>query len=288
MSGQIVSASAFVRNFGAYSRTAASEPVHILHHGKAVLSLIATEHLRRLSNSRTGYLSKDRASLELVIDGMSVHVVITDPDLNVLCINPAARHACGIDSDRVNVPLSSLLGPPFEFILRAAERVRDSGMTETLEADTLTQPVQTFRVKIENVAGGVSIVSEEITAQSVAREQHEAVVAYDKLIDSLPGLARGTINHRGLISSTSSRLAEMIQSDTDRLVGTRLSAIFDVSARSKVTDAVEALLSDQKDFSFPTLLHTASAGKVPVVITAVSRQSRRGQAGVFLLSEYRE
>lgn len=95
LSGKMVSATAFVRNFGAYARTAGAEPIHILNHGRPAWSLIATDQFMRLSEAGGGGAGegRDRLALTMILDAIDTHVIMTDAELTIVRVNVAARHA---------------------------------------------------------------------------------------------------------------------------------------------------------------------------------------------------
>ena len=289
LSGKVVSATAFVRNFGAYARTAGSEPIHILNHGRPAWSLIATDHLARLADSRMGTPGDhDKQILSMILNTISTSVIMTDADLRVERVNHAARHGLLIhDADVYGKPLNDIIREPrYQFILRAVERVRDTGVSETLEVDTERAPHRTFQVKIERFGDGLAIFSEETTAQTLVRERHEAANAYETLMDALPGLARGAINPRGIISSASPALADLVQSDTGRIIGMRLSSLFHTTMRTAVTDAIEALLDDRKPFTMDARLQAGGTDTTSVTLSVSATGAHgRENGAIFLLQK---
>lgn len=288
LSGKVVSATAFVRNFGAYARTAGAEPIHILNHGRPAWSLIATEQLVRLSDTRAGggEGQQDRMTLNMVMDTISTRVIVMDASLIVQRMNIAARHSVLLGEDEVRgVPLEQILDDPaYQFVLRAAERVRDTGDSETFELDTAAPPPRTFRVHLERFGDGLVMFSDDITAQTQVRQRHAISGAYEELMDALPGLARGTINARGIIRSASPALAQLVQSEPDRIVGMRLASLFHTAERAEVSDAIEELLSERKPFTLSSRLQAGGMTTTPVALSAApcAVPARDGDA-VFLL-----
>lgn len=290
LSGKVVSATAFVRNFGAYARTAGSEPIHILNHGRPAWSLISTDHLARLADARTGVSEggHDRLALAMVLDTISTLVVMTDLDFRILRINPAARHAMLVDDDDIRgSSLSSLVSDlRYQFVLRAAERVRDTGVSETFELDTVSTPIRTFHVKVERFADGLVMFADETTAQTLVRERHDVANAYEVLMDALPGLARGVVNARGVISFASPALADLVQTEQSRIVGMRLASLFHTSVRTAISDAIEGLLDDKAPFTMPAILQGGGTDTTPVTVSASPHSAHgREDGAVFLLQK---
>lgn len=288
--GKVVSATAFVRNFGAYARTAGSEPIHILNHGRPAWSLIATDHLARLADARGGGQdqAQDRLALSMVLDTIMTQVIMLDMDMRIIRMNPSARHALMVEDEEVRgVPLNSVMRDiRYQFVLRAVERVRDTGVSESFEVDSIAPPHRTFNVKVERFADGIVIFSDETTAQTLVRERHNAAITYETLMDALPGLARGAINVRGVITKASSALAELVQTDPGRIVGMRLSSLFHTASRTAVTDALEGLLDDRQGFTMSATLQGGGTETTVVTLSASPNPVHgRDDGAIFLLQK---
>ncbi|MET0137161.1 MAG: PAS domain-containing protein, partial [Sphingobium sp.] len=266
--GKVVTATAFVRNFGAYARNAGSEPIHILNHGRPAWSLIATDYLNRLARSGGGGSEEDRLALTMILDTISTRVIMTDADLRVVRMNSAARHAFMIGDEAVQgVPLASLMPEQRnQFFLRAVERVNLTGVTEALDMDVPGRPTRTFHVKVERYAEGVAIFSDETTAQTLVRDRYAIADAYEELMDALPGLARGTMNARGIITQSSPALADLVQTEPAKLEGMRLPSLFHTSVRADVSDAVEEMLNNRTPFTLPAMLQTGGIETTSVTL----------------------
>ncbi len=283
--GKVVSATAFVRNFGAYARNAGSEPIHILNHGRPAWSLIATDYLNRLAKGGAGGTDPDRAAFTMVLDTISTRVVMTDTDLHIVRINAAARHTLMLGDDEViGMPLASLLtNQRYQFILRAVERVNQTGISETIDVDTQQQPSRSYHMKIERYAEGVAIFSEDMTAQTLVRDRYAVADAYEELMDGLPGLARGSINARGIIISPSSGLAQMAQTERGKIVGMRLSSLFHTTVRSEVADAIENMLNNRAAFTMEANLQTGGIKTLPVILSVTPNPIHGHQDGAIFL-----
>jgi PAS domain-containing protein len=286
--GKVVSATAFVRNFGAYARNAGSEPIHILNHGRPAWSLIATEYLDKLAKAGPGGSGEDRLALAMVLDTIATQVIMVDADLNIVRINPAACHNMQVNDDDVRgIPFASIVPDHrFQFLIRAVERVNQTGISEALDVDTPEQPPRTFHVKVERYGEGLVIFADETTAQMLIRERYAVADAYEELIDALPGLARGTINARGVITSPSTALADLVQTDRSKIVGMRLSSLFHTSVRSEVTDAIENMLSNRSPFTMPAILQAGGMETMEVTFSAMPHPAHgREDRAIFLLQK---
>lgn len=290
LQGKVVSATAFVRNFGAYARNAGAEPIHILNHGRPAWSLVTTEQLERLAEAQSGPSGSesDRLTLNKVLESIHTSVIVVDRQLRIVRINSLGRKGLNVENeDAIGVPLARLLTDQrFSFILRAVERVRDTGINEELDVDTFTVPVHSYHMKIEQFPEGIAILSEDVTAQALARERYSAASIYEELMDALPGLARGTINARSVIVSASTALSHLVQTDADRIVGMRLTSLFHATVRGEVTDAVEALLADRKPFTLDTSLQTGGMNTMAVTLSATPNPLHGNDDGaIFLLQK---
>ncbi|MCE7797945.1 PAS domain-containing protein [Sphingobium sufflavum] len=286
--GKVVSATAFVRNFGAYARNAGSEPIHILNHGRPAWSLITTDYLNRLAKAGAGGSEQDRVALAMILDTIPTLVIMTDGDLQIVRINSAARHALRVgDEDVHGTSLSSLIADQrYQFVLRAVERVGQTGITETLDVDTVNAPPRTYHVKVERHAEGVAIFADETTAQTLVRDRYAVADAYEDLMDALPGLARGTINARGVIATASQALADLVQTDPVKIAGMRLSSLFHTSVRTDVADAIEKMLNDRIPFTIPAKLQAGGIETMAVMLSAAPHPAHGKHDGaIFLLQK---
>ncbi|HEX7873856.1 MAG TPA: PAS domain-containing protein [Sphingobium sp.] len=252
--------------------------------------MIATDYLARLSDPRgaASESGEDKMALSLVLDAIPTQVIMVDRDLRVARINQAARHGLQIhDADIHGTPLGQIVSDMrYRFILRAVERVRDTGISETLEVDTPNSPPRSFHIKIEWFADGLAIFSDETTAQTLVRARHDVADTYETLMDALPGLARGAINPRAVITASSRALADLVQTDPDRIVGMRLSSLFHTSARTAVADAIEALLDDKTPFTMEAMLQADGTQTTPVTLSASANPTHgREDGAIFLLQK---
>ncbi|KEQ52682.1 PAS domain-containing protein [Sphingobium chlorophenolicum] len=284
--GQVVTATALIRHFAVHSRQALTEPVHILNHGHVGLTLISTESFLRLSGDRNRPdPDHPAAQLDVLLDMIPTQVILADQGLNLLRINLAARKRLEVSEQEVRgAPLSQLLTrPDHHFVLRALERVRDTGVPEEFEQSFTGGPPLVYRIQISAFPGGFAILADEMTDRLSLRAQDARIAAYENLTDGLPGLARGAFNVRGMVTDMSPALADLVGTDESRIVGLRFAALFDGSSRSAISDAVEELLTSGKPFGMAAGL-VGSAGSGTVWVGATPLLSADGQAGgVFLI-----
>lgn len=162
--------------------------------------------------------------------------------------------------------------------------MRDTGVSETFELDTIASPMRTFRLRVERFGEGLVIFCDDISARTQVRQRHAIASAYEELMDALPGLARGTINARGIIRTASPALAALVQTDPARIVGMRIASLFHTSERTAVGDAIEALLSERRPFTIASRLQTGGMATAPVVLSAVPCPVQaRDEDATFLL-----
>ena len=286
--GRVVTATALIRHFAVHSRQAMSEPVHIMNHGHVGLTLMATELFHRLAGDQSTPAEPvhQDAQLEILLDMIPTQVLLTDRDLKPVRINLAARRRLGISEKHIGrLFLPEMLdGSDSHFLLRALERVHDTGMPETFEHNVAGPPPLVYRVQAAAFPGGFIVLVDEIADRVTLRAQDERIAAYEDLIDGLPGLARGAFNVRTVITDISPALAALVGTEKGRLAGTRFATLFDASSRGAINDAVEELLTGGKPFGMAARLLSGHAESQLVRVNAVPLLSAHGQSGgVFMI-----
>ena len=285
--GKTVTATDLIRHFSAHSRHALSEPIHIMNHGNVGVSLISTELLVRLSKEQMTVPDDSRlaAKLDVILDMIPTHVILADEQLNLVRINLAARRRIGVSEEEVRgMPLMQILTrPAYHFSVRALERVRDTGVAEEFDYCAPDQPSLIYRVKATPFPRGFALLADEITDRMALREQGERMAGYEELIDSWPGLARGIFNVRGIVTGMSPALAKLFEADESRIMGIRFATLFDAANRGAISDAVEALLSEGKPFSFAAALLSSGNQHRQAWVNAAPFKSADGHTGGMFL-----
>lgn len=285
--GQVVTATALIRHFAVHSRQAMTEPVHIMNHGHVGLTLIATDLFHRLAGDQPATSGPDQdAQLEILLDMIPTQVLLTDRDLKPVRVNLAARRRLGISEKHVGkLFLSQMLeSSDAHFLLRALERVHDTGVPETFEHNVAGPPPLVCRVQAAAFPGGFIVLVDEIADRVTLRAQDARIAAYEDLIDGLPGLARGAFNVRSVITDISPALAALVGTQKGRLAGTRFATLFDASARGAINDAVEELLTHGTPFGMRARLLGGHGESQLVQVKAVPLLSASGQTeGVFMI-----
>lgn len=264
-------ATKFVRDFASYAQMAFNEPVHILKHGRPSLSLVATNRLQGLlhSGDSTEYHAISSTKLDMVLDHVKTLVMILDDQLHILRVNLAAREAFKLSEEVLGASLqSTITDARQEFILRALERVRDTGVAENIEFDSFDRPIRTFQCYITTFPGGLAMFTEDVTHTVALRNADAIADAYAGLLEVTPGLAHGMLNVRGMISSASQSLSDLLDTAEDRLIGVRLTALCETSFRGEIGDRVEALLSSAEPFSTHVNLLPQGSKVIPAVLSA--------------------
>ncbi|WP_375197340.1 PAS domain-containing protein [Sphingobium sp.] len=259
-----------------------------MNHGHINLSLISTELFLRLSNGQqpADKISHPAARFDILLDMIATQVILIDRQLNLLRLNLAARKKMEVSEQDVRgAPLSHLLaGQDYHFVLRAVERVRDTGVAEEFELNLPGQRQAILRFQITPFPGGFALLADEISDRVTLRDQDARTAAYEALIDGLPGLARGAFNIRGSVTHASPALAQLIGTDESRIIGVRFATLFDASNRGKISDAMESLLTSGTPFGMAAGLVGGEAGSRAIRVHAAPLRSADGQAGgIFLL-----
>lgn len=283
----VVAATKFVRNFANYAQIAINEPVHIFKHGRPSLSLVATNKLQGLLEpdefAREGLLSSTK--LDIVLDHVKTSVVLLDNEFHILRINAAARSAFQLSEDVLGQHLRKTMSDArTEFMIRAIERVRDTGVAENIEFDTFDRPTRTFQSYITTFPAGLAVFTEDITYTSAQRNADAVADAYAGLLDVTPGLAHGMLNVRGVISWASRSLSDLMKTDEERLIGVRLTALCEASFRGELSDCVEELLSAAVPFSMRVNLLGSGPEPIPAMLSASPHlNSGRKPGATFLV-----
>ncbi len=276
--GKVVTSTDFIRNFGLHARAAGGEPVHILNYGRPALSLVNTDYLNQLSGGPARGDAQGQRTFEMVFDQVAALVVLFDRALRIVRVNRSALQAVAVfEEDLRGTPAAALLADSrHHFVLRALERVRDSGQAESFEFDAAGPPMRTYQVRLTPFPDGVLAIAEDITAQSLMKERDAAARSYETLIEAMPGLAHGVINLRGGICSVSPGLAEMVGSGVGHVLGVRFMSLFHASVRAAVGDLVETVLGGGGPITTKALLNTDGAEPMPVTL-GLSPQVRLGR-----------
>ncbi len=285
-SHHVVPATKFVRDFASYAQLAFNEPVHILKHGRPSLSLVATNRLQGLLDpgDNAEYHATSSTKLDMVLDHIKTLVMILDDQLHILRVNLAAREALKLSEDVLGASLQSLITDPRqEFIMRALERVRDTGVAENIEFDSFDRPIRTFQCYIMNFPGGLAMLTEDVTHTAALRNADAIADAYAGLLEVTPGLAHGMLNVRGMISSASQSLSDLLNTAKDRLIGMRLTALCETSFRGEVGDRLEALLASAEPFTAHVKLLGQGARVIPAVLSAYSHINYGRKPGATFL-----
>jgi hypothetical protein len=282
----VVPATKFVRDFANYARMAIDEPVHIFKHGRPTLSLVATNQLKGLLQPEDSSGSQRwlAAKLDIVLDHVRTLIVLVDEQFEVLRVNAAARTAFQLsDGNLRGISVQDLFHDPRqEFLVRAMQRVRDMGVAEHIEFDSFDPPVRSFQAYIRAFPGGFAMFAEDITHMVALRNADLIADAYAGLLEITPGIAFGTLDARGAISSASHSLSELVETHEHRLVGVRLTALCEIGFRGEVGDRVEALLSDVEPFSISLNL-IGQSKSIPVVLSAYPHQGHGRRPGAIFL-----
>lgn len=239
--GRVVTATYFVRNFADLKREADRAPVFIESHGKAGWALVSN-----------GYIAAREAAADVqrfdataaLFDLLGALAALIDADQTVVWINAAmARHIGASNLDGVSFhEIAGLFAAPH--LAAAAQRVARTGQPESFDVDSRVLPGRVFRATVARLGDMVGFVAEDVTDALVEQQREATATGLQSALDTLPGLARGTINVRGVIDGVQPSLVELVGTVENALMGARLPSLFDVRSRVVVADAVEGVLSE--------------------------------------------
>lgn len=286
--GKTVSATNFIRHFGAYSRTVSGEPLHILNHGRLAWSLIDTEYFNNLYSAQFQTADDSKSYYSLAMECVSTAVVFFDKNLNIAEANSSARRLSNRSGEKlIGVSARSIFSNPrYEFISDALERVRDTGISEDFETDTAETPYRTFRVRLMPCSSGIVCFIDDVTAITLLRDHDTTLKGYENLLDDLPQFARGSINSRGTVVSASTGLADLLRTSDERLIGMRLPSLVHSTCRIAVSDIIEQVMTERISQTIPCLLQENGAPTLSATLAFIPNSAlNRKEGATFFIQK---
>lgn len=267
--GELATATNFVRHFGHYAASSLTKPVYIAQHGRIGWALLSAAEMTRLSGSDGEPNSQD-ARFDILLDGISTIVLLVDADLRITRMNFAGRRHFQIaEVSATPVSLMTLLHDNKRtFIGEVCLRVLNSGDTETFDIDSARFPGRTLRFQIMSFPAGLAILADDVTQAAQVRMASSAAVATDAAMDAMTVLGRGRVDIRGTISQVNDNLTALAESSADKVMGLKLSALFEQVSRTRVRDAMDGLLESGQPFSIEAAMLNSSSKAVPVTVGA--------------------
>lgn len=265
--GELASATEFVRHFGHYAASSRNKPIYIAQHGRVGWALLSAAQMTRLSTTDATAMSPD-ARFDIMIDSISTIVFIIDREFRITRINVAGRRHFQI-SDSAMSPgdfRELLSANNRDFIADVCTRVLDSGDSETFEIESARYPGQTLSFQIMPFPNGLAILADVVTQATRIRQATAAAAAAELAIDATDLLGRGRIDVRGSITSANHNLVSLAHSTIDKVMGLRLTALFQPEPQHIIRDAIDDVLNSGRGLSLQAKMLTGNADPMPVTI----------------------
>lgn len=263
--GETASATDFVRHFGQHSLRSLQHPVYIAQHGRINWALVSADLMTRMAAAETDDFARD-ARFDMILDSISAHVTLLDDNLDIVVMNaPARRHFQVSESISRTLNFAALIkNPNGIYVLEACKRVRDSGNSETFELDSTRYPGRTLRFHVMPTRPGVVMTAEVVSQAVQVRRAYAAAAAAASAADITNLLGRGSVNVRGTITGANQTLATLAGTTTEKIIGLRLTSLFEQESRDTVRDHIESLLTNGEPFSLDVSLLDGTEKNAPV------------------------
>lgn len=277
---QTVTASDLVRQFGVWQEAAGRAPVYILHRGRARLVLASVDLMAALCAPHRDDSARLAARERGLLDALPDPALIVDEDLRLAVVGRAAR---GYFGERAveGADLAAILDADLASVVTgAARRVIAGGIGEDIELRSATHGGRRLDLAIAPVPGGALLTGRD---RSVEDERDTAVadeVAIRAALGAVPGLASAAVGLRGYLTECGT-LGALTGLPADSLASVRFVALFDVTSRVAVGDALEATLATGEARAVTAHLLVNRGAPTPVHIAISPR--RRGTAIVAAL-----
>ncbi|WP_085809412.1 hypothetical protein [Sphingomonas sp. TZW2008] len=263
---QRVTASDLVRHFGVWQERATRAPVYILHRGRPRLVLTSLDVMDALCTPHFAAASADTSG-DTLLDVVETIMLVTDRDLVITGASRGARRYFGAAAS-AGQPITGCAAPGDTTLPATVRRVLASGETETIECRS--PRVADRRLACTVIAtpeGCVVQIADTTTTEEGQRwrERHEALSAALAATRS----AAVSLNLRGRIEEPTPALAALTGATLDALAAARLVSLIAVADRTRVGDALEAVIEQGAAMSLSASLLVGGAAISPSTIGLV-------------------
>lgn len=261
---QIVTASALVRNFGAWQDRAMTSPVYILKRGRARLVMLATDLIEQLGAAARP--ADDWADeRQPLLDAMREVVILLDPERTVRFANNAAV-GC-FSADGVGQPIERMLPPGIDgFLVDVIGRVQRSGLREHVEVTLDEAGTRQLSIAIVPLAQGVGLIGHDVSVLHELATANAALAAVDSSLAVLDNVAKVRINLRGYLVRPTRSFAQMTGLSVEALSSIRFVNAIDIASRVATADAIEQVIASRKPMRVEASLMVNGAPSRPVSI----------------------
>lgn len=270
--GDIVTASALVRRFGAWRERALVSPVYILHRGKPRLVLASVELIERVA--RAGDVDRNRQAA--LLDGSPEMIVIADRTGAIVAASRSVRARFG-ERATPGASVGGLVVPDAAaMLLSAIGRVAESTLTETIELALAGEPGRPVSLAIAPHPDGVAIFGRDAAYAADDRD------SFDQTFAMSPDAAVARIDEHGFLDGPHTSLSALTGIPGPMLSSMRLVTLFAIESRAEVGAAIAEVAEDGTQRSITAPLLTQNE---PRLVTASIAPRRRGESihGVVVL-----
>jgi len=263
--GDVVTASALVRRFGAWRERALVSPVYILHRGKPRLVLASVELIERVA--RAGDADRNRQAA--LLDGSPEMIVVADRTGTIVAASRSVRARFG-ERAAPGTPVGGLVVPDAAaMLLSAIGRVAESALTETTKLALAGEPGRPINLAIAPHPDGVAIFGRDAAYAAEDRD------SFDQTFAMSPGAAVARIDEHGFLDGPHTSLSALTGIPGPMLSSMRLVSLFAIEARAEVGAVIAEVTQDGTPRSITAPLLTQDE---PRLVNASFAPRRRGNS----------
>lgn len=261
----IVTASALVRNFGAWQDRAMTAPVYILKRGRARLVMLAADLIEQLGTSSRPPADEWAGERQPLLDAMREVVILLDPERRVRFANNAAMG--WFSAGGVGDPIERLLPPGLSgFMTDLISRVERSGLRDHVEISLDESGSRQLAMTIAPLAQGVALIGHDVSTSNELSRANAALSAVDTSLAMLDNAAKVRINLRGYLVRPTLSLASMTGLSVEALSAIRFVDVVDSASRDATASAIEQVIDTQVPMRVEAALMVKGAPTRPVSI----------------------
>ena len=280
---RFVSAAEITRNFGMWQDRAAQGPVIVTHHGRPRCVLVSAATWNAMSAIEP-MPDGERALIEhdLLAERIDSGFIALDTDLMIrgtnalgaMMLGHARETLVGLSFGEAMPVLAD--GPVGGQIRRTLRSGEDGRLTAPHGGGKL-------RVHVFPWPDGVALTLRPAGEEDEADQAERTAVALREAIEVHGAIGTAQLSMRGTIKVADAGFAGMAGFAPGRLVGVRATDLLALSARAKVAEAVEEVLSGKGARSIDSLLLVDGAEERPVHIALAPIVEGYGTSGAMMI-----
>lgn len=280
---RFVSAAEITRNFGMWQDRAAQGPLVVTHHGRPRCVLLSAAAWQQMA-SADPVADDEKAAIEhdLLAERIDSGFVALDAELTIrganalgaMILGHARETLVGLSfADAMPVLAEGPVGGQLRRTLRTGE---DGRLTAPHGGGKL-------RVHVFPWPDGVALTLGPAGEEDEADQAERAAIALREAIEAHGAIGTAQISMRGTIKVADAGFARMAGFTPCRLVGVRATDLLALSARTPVSEALEAVLSGKGGRSIDSVLLVNGAQERPVHISLAPIVEGYGTSGAVMV-----